>query len=269
MFRRDPAVRFRHAIHEDAGESVAAQLARTGLVRADLAPPLLHLGYVRDRAAARGKKERDVGILRATLARDPDDLYAWLKLLEQARFWADEALLAEAARGAGAAVARAAPGALGAAWAGELVALLAGALHPEPRAALAWLEGFDGRVPESAALRLRLGELRELCGDAAGARRELERCLAAADGTQFAGVRPRMGLARLALAAGELGSAARQTELGLAEAPLDREALLLGAVLARASGGRAGLAAWAEARRAVSGDAAEVAEAAREAERMG
>ncbi|HET9597742.1 MAG TPA: glycosyltransferase [Anaeromyxobacteraceae bacterium] len=142
MFRRDPAVRFRHAIHEDAGEAVTAHLARTGRSRADLDPPLLHLGYVRDRAAARGKKERDVGILRASLAREPDDLYAWLKLLEQARFWGDEALLAEGAR---------------------------------------------------------------------------------------------------------------EAALGLEDAPLDREALLLAAVLARACGGSEGLAAWAEGRRAVSG----------------
>jgi hypothetical protein len=272
MFRRDPSVRFRHAIHEDAGEAVAAHLARTGRALVDLAPPLLHLGYVRDRAAAKRKKDRDVGILHATLAREPDDLYAWLKLAEQARFWGDGALLAQAARGGGAALARAAPGALDAAWAGELVALLATPLHPDPRAALSWLEVFDGRVPESAALRLRVGELRELCGDARGARREFERCLALASETehaQLAGVRPRLGLARLALEAGDVETAARETALGLADAPLDREALLLGAVLAQATGGRPGLAAWAEARRAVSGGAAEIEAALAEAERLG
>ena len=51
MFRNDPSIRYRHAIHEDAGEPVLAFLTRTGLRRADLDAPLLHLGYERERAA--------------------------------------------------------------------------------------------------------------------------------------------------------------------------------------------------------------------------
>ena len=82
-------------------------------------------------------------------------------------------------------------------------------------------------------------------------------------------MRPRLGLARLALAAGDLEGAARETALGLADAPLDPEALLLGAVLARTRGGAAGLAAYGEERRGVCGEAEEIEGAVREAERMG
>ena len=271
MFRRDPTVRFLHAIHEDAGEAVAAYLARTGRSLADLAPPLLHLGYVRDRAAAKKKKERDVGILKATLAREPGDLYAWLKLLEQARFWADADLLAAAGRGAEDALARAPAAALHAPWAGELVALCASAAGADPAGALRWLAGFEGRVPPSAAFLLRRGELREVTGDAAGARTDFEGCLALAGNTgfaQLAGVRPRLGLARLALAAGDMDGAARETALGLADAPLDPEALLLGALLAQTRGGAAELAAFAEERRAVGGEAEEIEGAVKEAARL-
>jgi hypothetical protein len=269
MFRRDPAVRFEHAIHEDAGRGVAELLARTGLARADLAPPLVHLGYVRDRAAARRKKERDVGLLQATLARDPLDLYAHLKLLEQARFWSDRTLLAAAARAASAALSRAPAALAGAPWGGELLALCADGLHPSPPVALRWLASFEGAVLPSAAYHLRRGELRELTGDAAGARADFETCLGLAEDTghaQLAGVRPRLGLARLALARGDAATAAAETARALADAPLDPEALLLGAVLAKAAGGEEGLRAFAEERRALCGDAEEIATAVAEAQ---
>lgn len=267
LFRNDPSIRFRHAIHEDASEGVASFLRRTGLRRADLEAPLLHLGYVRDHAAARRKKERDVRLLRAALARDPSDHYARLKLLEQARFWGDAALLAEAASDAAAALQ--ATGAPSAHYAGELLALVADGLHgADARAALRFLDAFDGRVPPSAAYELRRGELREALGDAAGARAAFHRCLALEGVTghaQLATVRPRLGLARLALAAGDLAGAARDAERALALAPLDPEALLLLATLACVDGGPAALARFEEERRAASGDAPEIRSAVREA----
>ncbi|OFX18991.1 MAG: hypothetical protein A2V77_12500, partial [Anaeromyxobacter sp. RBG_16_69_14] len=179
MFRNDRSIRFRHAIHEDASEGVAAFLVRSGLHRADLEAPLVHLGYTRSRAAAKHKKERDVGILRATLARDPSDLYARFKLLEQARFWSDRALWASAAAETAAALGEDGALALRSAhFAGELVTLTADGLHADAGAALRYLESFAGRIPASSAYELRRGELREALGDTAGARAAYLRCLA-------------------------------------------------------------------------------------------
>ncbi len=262
LFRRDPAVRFRHAIHEDASESVERCLARTGLGRADLLAPLEHLGYVRDHAAARGKKERDVRILRAVLEREPDDLYSWLKLMEQARFWDDRHLLSEASQAAAAAVERASAAGLSRLhFAGELLALAADGLHARPDAALAWLDRFAGRIPPSAHFHLRRAELRELLGDAAGARAELERCLALEGETghvQLATVRPRLALARLALGEGDAAAALRHAGAALARAPRDPEGLLLAASIHRALGGPEALRRFADERRAVSGDVEEI-----------
>ena len=270
LFRRDPSIRFRHAIHEDVSEDVDGFLARSGLRRVDLKTPLLHLGYVREHASAKRKKERDVAILRATLARDPSDHYARMKLLEQARFWGDRPLWAQAAAEAASALARDGAEALRSAhFAGELVALMADGLHDkDARAALRCLESFAGRIPPSAAYELRRGELREVLGDLAGARAAFLACLALGGATgnaQLATVRPRLGLARLALAAGDLAGAAREAEQALVLAPLDPEALLLLATLRRACGGPAELARFAEERRAESGDRAEIHAAVHEA----
>ncbi len=272
MFRRDPAVRYRHAIHEDVSEASAAYLARTGLQRLDLSAPLLHLGYVREHALSRNKKERDVGLLRAALARDGSDLYARLKLLEQARFWGDASLLAEAAEETARHLSAVGPGALaGIPWAGELLALAVDGLGLGPGAAAAWLDRLVAEVTPSAAFFLRRGELRELSGDARGAGEDFERCLALEGATghvQLATVRPLLGLARLALARGDVSATARAVDLALARAPLDPEALLLAAVLHRALGGPTGLARFGEERRALGGDAPELAAALREAEAL-
>lgn len=271
MFRNDPAIRYRHAIHEDIFEEATAFLSRSGLARADLASPLLHLGYERERAAAKGKKERDVRILRAALQREPGDAYLWFKLLEQARFWGDRALWASAAAQAAALIDRE-PACLRAAhFAGELVALVADGLHRDPAPALRRMDAFAGAIPPSAAFELRRGELCERLGDAAGARAGFLRCLALSGVTgneQLAGVRPRLGLARLALAGGDLAEAAREGERALAEAPLDAEALLLVATLHLACAGAAGLRRFVGERLAASGERPEIHAAAREAARL-
>jgi tetratricopeptide (TPR) repeat protein len=269
MFRNHQRIRFRHAIHEDVSEDVAAFLARSGLRRADLEAPLIHLGYTRSHAAAKHKKERDVGILLATLARDPSDLYARFKLLEQARFWGDRALWASAAAETAAALdGDSAPALRSAHFAGEMVALMADGLHSDAGAALRHLESFACRIAPSAAYELRRGELLELLGDAAGARAAFIRCLALEGVTgnmQLATTRPRLALARLALAAGDAAGAAREGERALALAPLDPEALLLMATLRRALGGPSALTRFAEERLVASGDRDEIHSAVREA----
>ena len=53
---------------------------------------MLHLGYVRERAQARNKKQRDTELLWRSVGEDPNDFYSWFKLLELARFWNDPQL---------------------------------------------------------------------------------------------------------------------------------------------------------------------------------
>ena len=264
-FRRDPAVRYRHAIHEDASDAVRAYLVRTGLRVVHLAGLVDHLGYVRARAAARDKKARDVAILEKLLAADPLDLYSHFKRLEQARFWSDRGLWWRAAGDAVAAL-RAAPERLAAAhYGGELVALVADGLHRgAPREAAALLDVWAARVRPSAAFHLRRGELYELLGRGEAAAAEFERCRALAGETanqQLATVRPLLGLTRLALARGDVATALARTDEALALAPRDPEALLAAVTLQRARGGATAVLAFAVAHAAGHGESPELHEA--------
>jgi len=265
MFRRDPAIRYRHAIHEDAGEAVRAHLQRSGQGQVHLAGWVDHLGYVRARASAKEKKARDVGLLEKLLAADPGDLYSHFKRLEQARFWGDRALWWRAAGDAVAAI-RAAPGALHQAhYGGELVALVADGLHRgAPREALALLDLWGGRIRPSAAFHLRRGELDEQLGRAEAATVEYQRCRALAGQThnlQLATVRPTLGLARLALARGDAAGALALAEEALAQAPRDPEALLLAVTLHRARGGSSAVQAFASVHAVAHGDPDELHDA--------
>jgi hypothetical protein len=273
LFRNHPEARFSFPIHEDITAAVAAQLQRSGRRLRHLPGVVEHLGYVRARAAARDKKTRDATLLVRGLEREPGDLYAWFKLLELARFWDDRALWRQAAEAARGALDAAGPRALaGRRFGGELIALVAGGLHPDaPAAALAFIAGWADRVAPSAALLLRRGELRELAGDAAGAAADFAGCrelAAITDDIQLATVRPLMGLARLALAGGRAEAARRHADEALQLAPRDPEALLLAALLAEARGGAAAAAELAAAQRAAHGDSAELAAALDEAARM-
>lgn len=253
-WRRDPSIRYRYAIHEEVASTVRAFLGREGLRLAAAAGSIDHLGYEPARAAKKQKKERDVRLLRACLALDPSDLYSWFKLLEAARFWDDQALLQESARAVWP-ILEAHPALLfKAPFAGELLVLAADGLSAttdqQDRRRL--LETWRDRIPPSAALCLRLGELREACGDAGGARACFVACLGLGDQTshrQLASVRPRMGLARLALAAGEFAEAWQQTQLALTETPRDPEAVFAAASICRTVGGPAGLHEFARAYR--------------------
>ncbi|MFO0580659.1 MAG: glycosyltransferase [Anaeromyxobacter sp.] len=264
LFRNDPAIRFRHAIHEDASEAGAAHLAATGRRLVHLEGAVDHLGYVRARAAARDKKARDVALLERCLAADPGDLYAHLKLLEQARFWGDRELWAKAAARARGAVDAAGAGLAKAPHGGELLVLVADGLGLEPAAALAWLEAREGRAAPSAALRLRKGELLERLGRPAEAAAAFAGARALAGATanlQLATVRPLLGLARLAIAGGRLDEARARVDEALAFAPRDPEALLAAVTLAGATGGGAAVRALAAAHAGRHGESEELAAA--------
>ena len=266
MFRNDPAIRFRHAIHEEVESSVRAYLDRTDRRMVALDSEVLHLGYVRGRAASRDKKARDLGILRRCLGANARDFYSWFKLLELARFWSDEELLRESAGQAAARLERAGPDALAALpYGGALVALIARGFHADsPADAVGWMEHFRHAVLPSAAYHLARGEFYERMGRTQEAAAAFAACFPLAPNTadeQLATVRPRMGLARLALAVGDLEGAWTHIEEALARAPRDPEALLAAATLCRARGGEDALARFVEGHRAHYPDAPELEEA--------
>jgi glycosyltransferase involved in cell wall biosynthesis len=237
LFRRDASIRFRHRIHEEVATPVTAYLKETGRQLVALPTEVVHLGYGRERAIARRKKERDLHLLEASVADDPTDFYSWFKLLELCRFWAEETLAHAKARACLIELARSGPQSLERApYGGELIALAvtayAGAdLKTAARLMDIWLPGLMA----SAAFYLRRGEIAERLGDAGRARREFQRCLHVRDTSgdrQLISVRPLMGLARLALAGGDLTDAWKLTQEALGFNPSDPEALLAAATIA-------------------------------------
>lgn len=239
LFRNDPAVRFRHRIHEDVSESVRAQLARTGRVLVELDGVLEHLGYRREVAAGRAKKERDLALLRRCLEEDPDDWYSRHKLLELARFWRDPELARELAAEFLPRLEAASRDVLaGLRQAGELLVALADArdLHGDDRAA--WLARWERRIPASPALLLELGLVEEGAGrlQAAAVRFTAAAAAAAAQGPAAAAVRPRLALARTAAGAGDPAAALAHVHAALAASPRDPEALMALVAFAAAGG---------------------------------
>ncbi len=269
LFRNGPHLRFRYRIHEDISEAVQGALTARGERLVHLSGGVDHLGYVREHALGKDKKARDLALLDRCLAEDPKDLYSHFKRLELARFWADEPLLRALAPQAQDALDAAPPEVLARApYAGELAALLADALHPgAPKDGEALLTRLSTRLLPSAALFLRRGELREAQGEMTGAAADFDRCQALAPALgnlQLSTVRPLLGHARLAFARGALGAAQGFVTDALAYNPLDPEALLLAATLARA-GGAAGLQTFYAAHARAHGDAHELRAAAAEA----
>jgi tetratricopeptide (TPR) repeat protein len=239
LFRRDDTIRFRHRIHEEVAAPVAAYLKRTNRALTALPVEVLHLGYGRARAVARHKKERDLRLLEASVAEDQVDFYSWFKMLELCRFWDDETLARSKARACLIELARSGPRSLQRApYGGELIAIAVTAyarddLKTAGRLMDIWLPGLQ----PSAAFHLRRGEIAEQLGDAAHARKAFQRCLNIRDTSgdpQLTSVRPLMGLARLALATGDLSDAADLTQEALGFNPSDPEALAASAVIADA-----------------------------------
>ncbi len=249
LFRRDPGIRYRHAIHEDASDDVAAMLQREGLAAVALAAPVIHHGYSRDRAAERNKRERDQRMLRSCIEQDSGDLYSRFKLLELARFWSDPDLGGEVAAELLDGLAAARVDLRGRSYGGELLVEAARTRHPGcPSDALGVVERHADRCDGSPALWLGRAELRELTGDLDAAREDFERCLGATDATpQRVTTRPLLGLARLDLAVGDVPSALERIDRALGWSPRDPEALLAGLAL-RLTDDVAGAVEFAERR---------------------
>lgn len=232
LFRRDPAIRFRHRIHEDAHDDVMAFLARENLQLRHLDGVVDHLGYVRTVAAAKNKRERDQKLLRQVIAADPTDFYCWFKLLESARFWHDKDLWRRTAR-------EVAPllteqlttdrkvELQRSHWSGELAALISEGLFSEPAAALAWLERWRDHFRTGAAWHLRRALLLETLRRNDEAVAALQTGLAALEpAAEHLHPRFLMGQCRLAIAMGDPDLARTHCTRAVAVAPTDAEALL-------------------------------------------
>ncbi|MDX2010873.1 MAG: glycosyltransferase [Myxococcaceae bacterium] len=248
-WRRDDTVRFRHAIHEDASSDVARMLFTTKRTIERVDAPVEHLGYVRTRAAAKDKKRRDHALLERTLAKEPYDFYAHLKLLELSRFWRDSVLWSESARRAiDALEAKGGDALTGVPWGGELIALVSeGLFRADSAAGLAFLERWEPQLVAGAPFFHRRAQHHEAMGDTARATADFSRCLELGEllgDHQLSTVRPRLGLARLSLMAGRAAEALAHVDEALEVQPRDPEALVAGAALRLQLEGQAGLDAW-------------------------
>jgi tetratricopeptide (TPR) repeat protein len=241
MFRNDQKIRFRFPIHEDVSESVSRYLRDTERRLVHLNSQAEHLGYIRERAAARDKRTRDRNLLEKCLCSDPTDLYCWYKLLELARFWNDQPLWREKAPAAADALRAAPPPALGQAhFGGELIALIAQGLHAaQTEQALHFMNSWEERVAPAAAFYLRRAELHEARGNLYLAHADFKTCLHLNDerDQERVTVRPLLGLSRLALASGQTSEAAKLIASALQHNPRDPEALLAHFAVARMHGG--------------------------------
>jgi len=262
LWRHDPAIRFRHRIHEEAVTDVTASLRRTGRRLVNLPGRCEHLGYSRTVAAGRAKKDRDRALLEACVAADRRDWYSWFKLLELARFWHDRRLWRQTAERVAPLLDEESAAALrSAAWAGELLALTVQGLFSAPRDQIAWLDRWDGRIPASPAFYLRRGVAHEQAGDLDAAGRDFERCrdLPAGPLPMLVTVRPLLGLCRLAARRGDLLEAGDFIHQALGYNPRDPEALLAAVSFAWLHGGREARDAFTDEHRRLHGDSEELA----------
>ncbi len=243
LFRNDPSITFEHRIHEDPSNSVQAMLDRKDLVMHHLDGIVDHLGYVREVAADRKKKQRDLTLLNQSLEQNPEDFYCWFKTLEIARFWEDRPLWKETATSAAESLDAASAEALtdlhGRHWGGEFAALVSQGLHEDPALCLAWLDKHSELVRPSAAWHLRRGFLLEEASSPVEAEAEYHQCLAQSsnDPSGQSSVRPLLGLCRLAAAQGDLPKAQEYSRQAAEFGPVDPEALLALAAFHPARGG--------------------------------
>lgn len=247
LFRNAPEVRYQFPIHEEVATSLRPYLQTRGLSVVHLEGLVMHRGYVRERAAGRGKKERDLRILERALGENPGDLYVHFKRMELARYWDDTSLLQHAASDAASALQEAGDAGLaGKPFGGELITLLAQAVG-DADAALPLLDRYADVVLPSADLYYYRGTLHEVADRPDKALADFERCLTVDDAgySQMSNVRPLMGLCRVHMAAQQPVEAASYVERALEHNPRDPEALLAAMTLLR-EGGAAQLRKFAE-----------------------
>ena len=175
------------------------------------------------------------------VATDPQDAYAWFKLLELASFWQDDVLLGRLAASAAAAL-------LGHPTlvqthmqkiphvSGDLLAYLSLGLFPRARcdaheavSAVAFLDTWRSVVCPSPRLFYVRGCFHEVAGQWRDAQTAFRACLTAPNalsGPDMAYLRPQMGLIRVALASGRRRQAQQMVRTLLREFPKDPETQL-------------------------------------------
>lgn len=262
-FRRDESIHYRHAIHEDCSSDVARMLFKTKTTIERVEAPVEHLGYVRSRAASKEKKQRDLALLQKCLGANPNDFYAHLKVLELARFWRDSVLWREGAQVAIDRLEQAGPEVLrGMPWGGELIALIAeGLFRTNGPAGLLFLDRWEPMVVPGAPFFHRRAQHHEANGDYELAAKDFSRCLELGEllgDHQLTGVRPRLGLARLALMRSAPLEALEHVDAALEVQPRDPEALVAAAALRLQLEGTGGLNAWVAAHELRHGDSPEL-----------
>ncbi len=234
-FRRDPSIRFRFPIHEEVISTVEPYLTANGLRTTEIHGPVNHEGYVREVAAAKGKKHRDQSILEKAIQNNADDVYSWFKLLELANFWDDKALMRRHADGALRALKRA-----DALWladfryAGEMLTLIDKAQRPKfTLESVSFLNQWEARIKPSAAFLLHRGMALESLGGLNRAVADFTACLhlKTTENRQLAQVRPLLGLARIAIARRKFEQGLGHAKKALYYAPQDLEALVCALVL--------------------------------------
>ena len=231
LFRNDPAIRFRHRIHEDVSDDVHDFLREHGLAMRHLPGVVHHLGYTREVARDRNKKERDLALLRLSLQDEPRDFYCWFKIMEIARFWDDAPLWEETAAEVAALLETVGPEESARLrprrFSGELVALAAARLPGDDATRLTWLEKAATHAAEHPALEMRRGLLQENLGRLEEAEAAFTRAVALAPEQGEQELRPRLALCRLALARGDQARAVAQATAAVALNPRDPEARLV------------------------------------------
>lgn len=244
LFRNSDTISFRHRIHEDVFESVARYLKEKGLKLVNLHGKVKHLGYVREHADERNKKDRDLKLLHKCVEHNPQDYYSWYKLLELARFWNDRKLWQDTAKEFLPHLNKAKTVKFTGRYAGDLLVLIARGLYADdPANALDFCNQWMGRVESSPALHLYRGELYEQLGEYESARDEFVACLNYHDviDPQQITVRPLLGLARLAISVGEYDAALDFTDRALYYNATDPEGLLSRISLSMLKGGQEAL----------------------------
>jgi cytochrome c-type biogenesis protein CcmH/NrfG len=180
LFRRDPRIRFRGAIHESVLDSVAALAGADPGATGDSEVAIQHLGYEADQAY---KNERNIPLLRARLACDPGHLFSWWHLGQCLRLSGDVMGAVEAWR-QGIALARAVPATQRSLGDAQCVVSLLKLEIGRGADATGLLEEALALYPDHLVLRWMAARLALERGDAAAALPVLEH-LAAIDADSF------------------------------------------------------------------------------------
>ncbi|MCP4290732.1 MAG: glycosyltransferase family 2 protein [bacterium] len=240
VFRNNAKIFFEHPIHEDASVSVRDFLARENMQLVHLPGIVIHLGYTREVAQDRNKKERDLEILNQALNEDEKDFYCWFKTLEIARFWEDQELWTQNAEKAARLLVNSSAEEISdlkqRPFGGEFAALVAQGLPRDLTAKLKWLEDSVQYITPTKTWHLRHGIFLEEMGKSGKSRSAYNNCLQDITSPQSSPfeespneavtLRAHLGLCRLAMTDGDVESATASAKQASCVNPVDDEALL-------------------------------------------